>query len=140
MTDLVIPAPLWRRLAALGYDALLMFAAAMLVELVLVIATDATGAGVPQWATRALCFAIGALYFGASWTRGGQTLGMKAWRLLLRRDDGSTVAWPTALLRYATAWVSLLAFGLGFAWALVDGRRRALHDLLAGTEMVVLPR
>ena len=85
-------------------------------------------------------FSIGGLYFGLCWSNGGQTLGMKAWRLVLRRDDGAPLRLPIALLRYAGAWVSLMALGLGFLWSMIDARRRAWHDLLAGTEMIQLPR
>jgi len=72
-------------------------------------------------------------YFIVSWVRGGQTLGMRAWRLRVVRDDGGPLAWPQALLRLAVGCVSLAALGAGFWWALIDAQRRTWHDRAAGT-------
>ncbi|OGI41569.1 MAG: hypothetical protein A2150_00620 [Candidatus Muproteobacteria bacterium RBG_16_64_11] len=41
----------------------------------------------------------GFLFYGWFWTRGGQTLGMRAWRLRLTRADGGPVTWRRAALR-----------------------------------------
>ena len=61
-----------------------------------------------------LVLAFSAAYFVISWTRGGQTIGMRAWRLRVVGADGLPVAWPRALLRFVIAAVSLAAFGIGF--------------------------
>jgi len=42
-------------------------------------------------------------------------------------------------LRYALAWPSVLLFGAGLLWALIDRDRQFLHDRLAGTCVVLLP-
>jgi len=77
-----------------------------------------------------------AAYFVLSWLRGGQTIGMKPWRLRVVRADGSALDAKQALLRFAVALVSLLPLGAGFWWAFVDRERRAWHDLAAGTRVV----
>ena len=83
-------------------------------------------------------FAVTATYFVASWSRGGQTIGMRAWRLRVVSADGSTLPWPRALLRFALALPSLLACGLGFAWCLLDRERRGWHDLGSRSMLVRL--
>jgi uncharacterized RDD family membrane protein YckC len=75
-------------------------------------------------------------YFSWFWTRGGQTLAMKTWRIRLVRWDGGNVGVARALHRYAIAVVGTVALGLGFLWALVDRDRQFLHDRLAGTALV----
>lgn len=144
MTELVIPAPLWRRLAAAGYDALLLVALLLSSTWFAVLLRDALG--VPPQARgwfgllRLMYFGIGLAFCGGFWTHGGQTLGMRTWRLKVRRDDGSALRWPVAAVRYA---VSLLSWGLagaGLLWCLIDRRRRAWHDIVAGTEVVLLPK
>jgi uncharacterized RDD family membrane protein YckC len=79
-------------------------------------------------------------FFGVPWTRSGQTLGMATWRLRVEREDGRSLTWGDALRRLGWALVSLLPAGLGFAWVLVDPERRAWHDRLSRTRVVVVPK
>ena len=83
-----------------------------------------------------VCF----LFFGWFWTHGGQTLGMRAWRLQLRRIDGQNLAWATAVVRFTAALLSWLALGLGFFWVALAPQNRAWHDRLSKSIVVVLPR
>jgi len=72
--------------------------------------------------------------------RGGQTVGMKPWRLRIVGADGGPIGFRRALLRFAVALVSLAALGLGFLWCLIDRERRAWHDIAAGTLLVRLEK
>ena len=80
----------------------------------------------------ALWAAIGA-YAVVSWRRGGQTIGMRPWRLQVVTAEGDRPPWRALLIRYM-----VISFSLGAAllWCLVDGQRRGLHDLAAGTLLV----
>ncbi|HEX7915830.1 RDD family protein [Rudaea sp.] len=89
---------------------------------------------------QALVLAVTAAYFIVSWMRGGQTVGMKPWRLRVVGADGGAIDLKRALLRFAVALVSLVALGLGFLWCLVDRERRAWHDIAAGTLLVRLEK
>jgi uncharacterized RDD family membrane protein YckC len=82
-----------------------------------------------------LLLAFSAGYFVISWSRGGQTIGMRAWKMRLTMQDGSRLAWPRALLRFFLACVSLALLGVGFWWSLFDPQRRALHDVISDTRM-----
>lgn len=141
MSAIVMPGPLWRRLASALYDGLLLVAIWMVVVMAELFLLQGV-AGLPYSAPllRALLLLAAALFFGVSWTRGGQTLGMRAWRLQLRRVDGRPLNWPTALARFAFAWLSWIPLGLGVLWCAVDSRKRAWHDTLSGTEVVLLPK
>ena len=154
-----LPCPLWRRLVALVYDLLIVVAIVMVVGLVCQLATGgrliSTGTHVviPIWYQALQCVVVAA-YFIASWRRGGQTVGMRPWHILVSRDDGGTISLQQAVIRVlvaaapmlllvlepvlglrATLWTVLGAWVLWFAVALVDPRRRALHDLAADTEL-----
>jgi len=126
-----------RRLASALYDLLLTVALAIFVTFpFLAVFGDST----QGWRRHALqawvLVAIGA-YYVWFWTRGGQTLPMKTWRIrLVRAEGGGPVHAGRALHRYALALLGTLAVGLGFAWALVDRDRQFLHDRLAGTALV----
>ncbi|MEY2168097.1 MULTISPECIES: RDD family protein [unclassified Rhodanobacter] len=154
-----LPCPLWRRLVALVYDLLIVVAIVMVVGLLCQLATGGrlieTGAHavVPLW-YQWLQGVVVAAYFVASWRRGGQTLGMRPWRIRVSRDDGGTISLQQAVVRvlvaaapmlllalepvlglHATLWTVLGAWALWFVVALFDPRRRALHDLAADTEL-----
>ena len=77
------------------------------------------------------------LYFPWFWSRGGQTPGMKAVEIRVVRDrDGGPVSFGSAFLRLIGYWINSIVLYIGFAWILVDSRRRGWHDLLAGTCVV----
>jgi uncharacterized RDD family membrane protein YckC len=71
---------------------------------------------------------------------GGQTLGMRTWRIKLVRNDGGPITWTIALKRYAYAVVSLVCLGLGFLWVLYDRDKLAWHDRWSGTKLTTLPK
>lgn len=134
------PAPLWRRLAAAVYDTLLVLAIWIVITMADLFLRLAAGLPYNAHVLGAALVISAAAFFGMSWTRGGQTLGMRAWRLQLRRVDGRPVGWPTALARYAFAWLAWLPLGAGVLWCAIDARKRAWHDTLSGTEVVLLPK
>jgi uncharacterized RDD family membrane protein YckC len=130
-----VPAPLHLRLFAALYDLLpllgIWFAAGLLALLVTGGTLDPHRAG-HRLIVQALVSALTAAYFAVSWARGGQTIGMRAWRLrVVSADDGSRLPAMRALLRFLIALISLAALGAGFWWALVDPRKRAWHDMAA---------
>lgn len=79
---------------------------------------------------------IAAAYFVVSWTRVGATIGMRAWKLRIERDDGSRMDRVLAGKRFVLAVLSLAALGAGFWHALFDAERRTWHDRVCGTRMV----
>jgi len=154
-----LPCPLWRRLAALAYDLLAVVAIVMVVGLLCQLATggrlvaDGAHPTIAWWYQPLQGVVVGA-YFVVSWLRGGQTLGMRPWRIRVVGADGGKVlpgqalrrvivaALPLALLGLApwlgprgAAWAVAIGWALWFVPALLDPRRRALHDMAAGTEV-----
>ena len=79
------------------------------------------------------------LFFGWFWTRSGQTLGMQAWRLRIETLEGDRIGWSQVLLRIGGAAISLACFGLGYLWILFDPAKRAWHDRISRSRVVVLP-
>jgi uncharacterized RDD family membrane protein YckC len=159
-TDL--PCPLWRRLLALVYDLLIVVAIVMVVGLLCQLATGGRLIGtaakvtVPLWYQALQCVVVAA-YFISSWLRGGQTVGMRPWRIRVTSRDGRTPSLSQAVIRAlvaaapmllltltpmlglrTTLWTLLVVWLGWFAVALFDPRRRALHDLAAHTEIRLL--
>ncbi len=138
------PAPLWRRLAALLYDlfplgALWMLTAALGLFAVHGEIDPAHPPPLYRHGLQAALLVVSAGYFLASWRLGGQTIGMRAWRIRLIGEDGTPTR-AQLLLRFTVALLSLAALGVGFLWCLLDAERRAWHDLAARTKVVRLGR
>ncbi len=145
-------AGLLRRLAAIVYDALVvcalwMFAMALALLAVSLLAKAGLislqgyqdeAEYIQKHALWFQLYSLGCigwfyLYF---WVKAGQTLGMRAWRLLLLSQDGRPVSLTQALLRLVTA-----LGGLGNFWLwLRFGKGLALQDQLAGTIVVLLTK
>lgn len=77
--------------------------------------------------------AVSFFFFGWFWTHGGQTLGMRAWKIKVLTVNHEPIGWGQALIRFIAAIVSWGVFGLGFFWILVDKHRRSWHDHLSRT-------
>ena len=77
-------------------------------------------------------------YFVWCWTKTGQTLATKTWKIKLVNQQNSTLSIKQAMIRYALASTSVLACGLGFIWALVDKNGLFLHDRLLKTRFIRL--
>ena len=163
MNQAVSTPGLLRRLAAIGYDSLLvfslMFAATGLYQLLAhwlaggptatapPATTVATGDVITQlepvasgpWFTLYLLLVMYG-FFVWFWHRSGQTLGMQAWRLRVDDIKGDRISYQQATMRFAGAWVSALSFGLGYLWVLFDRDRCSWHDRLSRSRVVQLPK
>lgn len=123
---------LLRRLAAMGYEAILLFAVAFFAAWLFFFASGGADAthGWPRYVLQLLIGLVFAAYFLWSWLRGGQTLAMKAWKIRL-----VDVTPRKALLRFLMACI-FVPTGISIAWALFERDGQFLHDRLAGTRLV----
>ena len=126
-----------RRLLAPLYDALLLLALLFVTTVVLMILNQGTlqTGQLLSYLRLPVYITVSFLFFGWFWTHGGQTLGMKTWKMQLVQDNGNAVTWPVALVRFVTAMLSWAAFGLGFLWSLFDSRNRTWHDIISGSTL-----
>ena len=126
-----------RRLLATLYDALLLLALLFVTTVVLMILNQGTlqTGQLLSYLRLPVYITVSFLFFGWFWTHGGQTLGMKTWKMQLVQDNGNAVTWPVALVRFVTAMLSWAAFGLGFLWSLFDSRNRTWHDIISGSTL-----
>ena len=139
------PAPsLLRHMVSLIYDGLLVIALIAVVNaLALGIQVKLT-AGEEQvlstYMVQLLTLSSVAGFFCLFWLRGGQTLGMQAWRIKLVDSEGNDPTLTKALLRCLGAAVSLACLGLGYFWRLFDKNSQYWHDYISGTRLILLPK
>jgi uncharacterized RDD family membrane protein YckC len=150
MNDSTIARPryagLFRRLFAISYDCFLLIAILLTTS---AIATAINGGKAVEPGNAIypllvlLIFLLCYLYFSWFWINGGQSLGMKTWRIQLRRSDQESrgdlrIDHKTAAIRFFTAIISWTLFGLGFLWALFDKKNRCWHDISSKTVLIDL--
>ena len=148
---------------AIVYEAFCMFAVgALAIALYMLVTLNSQHPiakfGMNLW----LVLAFGA-YFMFCWIDSGHTLAMKTWRIKVVKLGYKKVPFKAALLRYLLAWGWLapalalraaldlhgkgetaILLAIGFvAWSLTaffDKDRQFLHDRLAGTRLITLPK
>jgi uncharacterized RDD family membrane protein YckC len=89
------------------------------------------------WYRLLLVFVVTSFYVGF-WVKGGQTLGMKAWRLVLVDDQHRTLGLGHAIRRCLAAIPTWLPAAAGFLWMLVDAHQLTWQDRLSGSRVVQL--
>lgn len=129
-----------RRLGALFYDAFLALAVLMVAGAVASAFMDLENAGSsPLY--KSYLFLVLFLFFGGFWMFGGQTLGMRAWRLRVLRIDGKPAGAWYVLLKFlypsATVFLLLISFEPTLAQGIRNLSLLAGIILLAGNYMAM---
>jgi uncharacterized RDD family membrane protein YckC len=154
------PTPgLARRMASFVYEGVLLFGVLFVAGYLWSALTQQRHALQGHGGLQAFVFVVLAAYFVVFWTRGGQTVAMRAWNVRLVTADDAPVGRVRALLRYVASWlwfvpaliaahlaglrsaleifvllvVGVVAYAL---LALLHPQRQFLHDALCGTRLV----
>jgi uncharacterized RDD family membrane protein YckC len=77
--------------------------------------------------------AVVGTYFVLFWSTAGQTPGMRLMGLRVMTPRGDHPGVPRSLVRLVGLGLAIVPLFLGFLPVLVDARRRALQDFIAGT-------
>jgi uncharacterized RDD family membrane protein YckC len=160
MRDPALSTPgLPRRMAAFVYEGVLLFGVLFVAGYLYSALTQQRHALQGQAGLQAFVFVVLAIYFVVFWTRGGQTVAMKAWHVRVVTADGRPLSQARALARYLASWIwfvpALAAAWLGrlhrpfevfglmivgvVAYALLSfahPQRQFWHDALCGTRLV----
>lgn len=142
-------AGLARRLGAILYDflviiALLMFATIVALGLVaglvsielITLSAEQDHASVLEGNPLFMLYLVAVIFwfYAGFWVRGGQTIGMRSWRLKVQNSDGSCISWKQAAIRFVSA-----VFGLSNTGLLLSGQQKlAWQDKAANCEVIVL--
>ncbi len=78
-------------------------------------------------------------FFLLFWRKGGQTLGMRAWKIQLVNDQHAVPSYSQLFIRLLAAVPSLALLGFGLFWSLFDQDKLALYDRVSGTRVVLKP-
>ena len=132
------PGPsLLRRMAAIGYDCMLLFSVLFFATVPVLLITRGETINPNNPLYTAYIIGICFLYFGWQWIHGGQTLGMKAWKIRMVNQTQGPVSWRSAFYRFIGSVVSWIPLGAGFLWVLFDREGLTWHDRLSGTRLIL---
>ncbi len=134
--EMAYPAHLGWRILAIIYDAVPMIAILMVVSAILRVihgVENVTPNSLLGFFQNICYWIVVGCYAVISWRRGGQTMGMRPWRLMVVTRDGKNASLKSLILRYA---VVSLSGGLALLWCLFDAQKRGLHDIATGTLVV----
>ncbi len=75
-------------------------------------------------------------FYAYFWMKGGQTTGMRAWRVQITTLDGKPPQLSHCVIRF---FISPIGWLLCLS-ALLDKNKQCLHDKLSKTQLVLLPK
>lgn len=157
MPELPVPPPattatlptagLIRRLLAMVYDTLLLLGVAFAYGVIIWLLRKLAGANL-QTAPGGISGSLVLLglwltlagYYVLCWSKRGQTLGMKSWRLIVEDERGRHPSTAQCWLRCLLAPISAAVAGLGYIWCWFDKRHGCWHDRWTNTRVLVLPK
>lgn len=140
------------------YESLLLFGVVFVAALIFDVATQSRHALTLRHQREFWLFFVLGVYFVFFWSRNGQTLAMKTWRIRVVDKEKTKLPIIKAIVRYCLAWmwflpglaiaaqlglktwssVAVVAIGTLF-WALtaaLDKDHQFLHDKLAKTRLI----
>jgi uncharacterized RDD family membrane protein YckC len=124
-----------RRLAAILYDSLLLIAVLFIATALLLPLNAGEAFTAQQFFFPLYLLLVSFLFYAWFWTHGGQTLGLRAWKIKVLTLDRKPISWKQASLRFMVAILSWGFCGLGFLWILIDKNQRSWHDHLSKTAL-----
>ena len=125
----------WRQLAAFIYDLFPVLGILLVTSLIVILVRR--GAEIEPktlWFQLLLLTEI-ALYYIYSWKNGGQTLGMRAWKIKLapQQSDNHLLL---LILRFLVGLLSTVCLGLGIWWQYLDKKNRSWMDMASNSRVV----
>jgi uncharacterized RDD family membrane protein YckC len=128
-----------RLLASVFYDAMLLTAVLFFATLALLLIPEdyRNSSSLSDLAKVAWYLLVSYIYFVGFWLKGGQTPGMKPWKITLVTMQGDPPKLKQVTLRFFTAILSWALAGMGFVWMIVDSNHYSLHDHLSGSKLIV---
>jgi uncharacterized RDD family membrane protein YckC len=146
-TIIVKDAALWRRLAAMVYDSIVIIAIWIVVGFIVLSAFGIDQAQIvendrvvmdPYYRITLFSSMLlsAYLFFAWFWTHSGQTLGMQAWKIRVQNSDSSAISYKQSLIRCVIAPIAFVFLGAGYFYMFFNPEKLTLPDLLSRSIVV----
>ncbi len=123
-------------MGAICYDALLLLAVLFFATAIALPFNSGQAFAADQFFYPVYLLTISFIFYGWFWTHGGQTLGLRAWKIKAETLEGQTMTWQHAAVRFAGGLLSWVCLGLGFVWCLFSKDRQCWHDSFSKTRLI----
>ncbi|NIV31049.1 MAG: RDD family protein, partial [Anaerolineae bacterium] len=118
-----VPCGMGRRLLIMVYDGLVVVALLILAGAIALPITGSEQQAFRDPLYTLYLIAVWFAYLGWCWTRGGQTVGMRAWKARIVTLEGHPPGWRASSIRFVMSLLSALPLAAGF-WMSVLHRER----------------
>jgi uncharacterized RDD family membrane protein YckC len=129
-----MPVSIWRRIASIIYDALLVLAI-LIVMSIPFFSFNVEENNLLKITMQVYFYFIIQYFFVWFWVNNEGTLGMKTWKIKISCDNGEKISYKKAIIRFNIAIISILFFGLGFLISLFRKDKKCLHDIISKTSL-----
>jgi uncharacterized RDD family membrane protein YckC len=126
---------LWRRIASMLYDSVLIVALLIVMSLPL-ISFNIQENIILKTTVQVYSYLIIQYFFVWFWVNSSGTLGMKSWKIKIVDNNGNKITYRKAILRFNIAIISILIFGIGFILSIFRKDRKCLHDIISKTILI----
>ena len=125
--------PAWKHFAAFLYDIFPVLGIFLLTSLAVLLFRN--GEELERYNPWFIALLVSELflYYIYSWKKGGQTLGMRAWKFKIspNNPNQSTLTWAQASIRMLVGVISTLLGGAGLFWKLFSTENKSWMDLVS---------
>lgn len=134
--------PVWKHFAAFVYDIFPLLGVFIATSLIVMLLR---GGEIVEpgniWFSLLLLFEL-VFYYVYSWKKGGQTLGMRAWKIKIipQNENQKNLSWKQSLLRFIVGCVSTLCLGLGILWKILSDSKTSWMDMISHSEVKTMKK
>lgn len=129
-----MPVSIWRRIASIIYDALLVLAI-LIVMSIPFFSFNVEENNLLKITMQVYFYFIIQYFFVWFWVNNEGTLGMKTWKIKIVCNNGEKISYKKAIIRFNIAIISILFFGLGFLISFFRKDKKCLHDIISKTSL-----
>ena len=126
---------LWRRLASILYDSILVFALLMIMSIPFY-NLNLEDNFFLKIIMQIYYYLIMQYFFVWFWVNKEGTLGMKTWKIRITGLNGKPISYKQAIIRFNMSIISILVFGLGFLVSIFNKRHKCMHDIISETVLI----
>jgi len=125
----------FRHLGIMAYDTLLLVSVLLVATLIAVAANGGQAINDNNPFFILYLLVVSGFFYGWFWTHGGQTLGMRAWKVHLIGHLQHDITWKQAAIRFVVAIIAWVPAGMGYWWQWLGKERQSWLDTFSGTRL-----
>jgi uncharacterized RDD family membrane protein YckC len=123
---------LWRRIASIIYDFVLIFAILMIMSIPF-FSFNIEDSFTLKITMQIYYYLIIQYFFVWFWVNNDGTLGMKTWKIKISDNQGKKITYKKAIIRFNISILSISLFGFGFFLSIFHKEKKCLHDIISKT-------